>query len=224
LPDPDDDVGLGPGAAPAVGPGARVVVVLAPGTSAGGAGAPPGVDRAAWARALFEDTYEVAEGLTGVVAAVAAAPADLPAAAELTWPGTPAFPVDPQRPLTGLARALAGAAAVVLLPADVPDLPGLLVGKLFRELGSADLAVSPAAGGGLAALGVSWPPADWVTAVDPGPDSEPAALAAAAPRRSACRAVPGWHRLRRPADVGALDPGLESWENTRALLAGRPLG
>ncbi len=222
MPDPD----LQESDRSAVPPGARVVVVLARDVTGGaaGAGAPPGVDRHAWALALFEDTYEVAEGLTGVAVVLAAAPDQLAAVAELTWPGTPALAVDPARPLAGLTRALAAAAAVVVLPGDVPDLPGLLVGKLFRELGSADLAVSPAAGTGLAALGIAFPPADWVRAADPSPDSEPAELAAAAPRRSAFRQVPGWHRLRSPADLAALDPGLESWENTRALLSGRPLG
>jgi hypothetical protein len=29
---------------------------------------------------------------------------------------------------------------------------------------------------------------------------------------------PGWHRLRTPADVRRLDPGLEGWASTRALL------
>ena len=29
---------------------------------------------------------------------------------------------------------------------------------------------------------------------------------------------PGWHRLRKPQDVARLDPGLEGWDNTRALL------
>jgi hypothetical protein len=31
--------------------------------------------------------------------------------------------------------------------------------------------------------------------------------------------VSGWHRLRTPADVASLDPGLEGWETTRALLS-----
>ncbi len=30
---------------------------------------------------------------------------------------------------------------------------------------------------------------------------------------------PGWHRLRGPGDIARLDPGLEGWENTRALLS-----
>ncbi len=202
--------------------GARVVVVLAPAGT--GSGAPPGIDARAWTRALFEDTYEVAIGLTGVVVAVAGPASDLDAVEDLTWPGTPMIVVDGERPLAGLAAALTGARAVVVLPADVPDLPGLLIGKLFRELGSADLALSPAARGGLAALGLALPPAGWVRAADPHPDSDPAALTNAAPRRSACRRGPGWHRLRGPGGVAALDPGLESWENTRALLSGRPLG
>jgi hypothetical protein len=29
-----------------------------------------------------------------------------------------------------------------------------------------------------------------------------------------------WHRLRQPADLAYLDPRLEGWEATRALLSG----
>jgi len=32
--------------------------------------------------------------------------------------------------------------------------------------------------------------------------------------------VPGWRRQRGPADLAALDPGLEGWEATRRLLLG----
>ncbi|WP_284454825.1 hypothetical protein [Actinomadura madurae] len=35
---------------------------------------------------------------------------------------------------------------------------------------------------------------------------------------------PAWHRLRTLDDLRLLDPGLEGWENTRALLEGHPLG
>jgi hypothetical protein len=30
--------------------------------------------------------------------------------------------------------------------------------------------------------------------------------------------TPGWHRVRTSADLDRLDPGLEGWENTRAVL------
>ena len=45
-----------------------------------------------------------------------------------------------------------------------------------------------------------------------------------APSRSRVALAPDWHRLRTPADLRRLDPGLEGWEETRALLAGTALG
>src|SRR5690606_15824307 len=50
-----------------------------------------------------------------------------------------------------------GADQVVLISGDAPDLPALLVGKIFRGLATADAAVIPADGGGLVALGVKVP-------------------------------------------------------------------
>jgi hypothetical protein len=49
-----------------------------------------------------------------------------------------------------------------------------------------------------------------------------ARLRGAAPRR-ALVVTPAWRRLRTPADLGGLDPGLEGWEATRALLSARTL-
>jgi len=233
VPDPDgdpeshvevtaDEPGSGAGV---VASGARVVVVQLPGTALDRPVGPPGVDPTAWTRALVEDTCELAAGLAGVVVVLAGDPAALRAHADLVWPGTPTVALTGTRtPLDQLLAAVAGAIAVVVLPPDVPDLPGLLVGKLFRDLGTADLALCPSAGGGLAAFGIRLPPADWVVAADPGPGSDPAVLDAAAPTPTSCRTVPGWHRLRRPGDLSRLDPGLEGWDSTRALLSGRPLG
>jgi hypothetical protein len=112
------------------------------------------------------------------------------------------------------------AAAVVAVSFDVPDLPGLLIGKLFRALGSADLAVCPAEDGTLAAIGVNRPTADWVTAAAPTFDTHLADLDKLKPRRHAIAIGPGWHRLRSPADIARLDPGLEGWDATRSLLRG----
>ncbi len=49
-------------------------------------------------------------------------------------------------------------------------------------------------------------------------DTSAAALSAAAPDRSRVAVAPDWHRLRTPADLARLDPGLEGWEETRVLL------
>ena len=110
---------------------------------------------------------------------------------------------------------------------DAPDLPPLLIGKLLRALGDAPASATPAAGGGLVALAARLPLPDWLSAVLETVDlNTPDALSllrAAAPRPGLVPTGPGWHRLRTPVDVALLDPGLEGWENTRALLAGDPL-
>jgi len=208
---------------------------------------PPGVDPDAWSQALVEDTYEVAAGLAEAQAGLAGPTSRLPDLALLTWPGavlvdcTPApvsgalpagaLPADPlvaDPPVAAsmvVASALTGSADVlVLLAPDVPDIPALHLGKLFQALEHAQLAWSPVADGGVAALGFALPLAAWVRAVAPVLDGDPAAWRAAAPRPGAAVATPGWHRLRSPADLRHLDPGLSGWEQTRALLAGRPLG
>jgi hypothetical protein len=114
------------------------------------------------------------------------------------------------------------AAVGVVVCGDAPDLPPLLVAKLFAALDTADAAACPCEGGGLVAFGTRLPVPAWVLAAGAGLDT-PAATArlrAAAPRR-AFAVGPGWRRLRRPADVTRLDPGLEGWDVTRALLSGR---
>ncbi|GAB2670954.1 hypothetical protein GCM10009743_54000 [Kribbella swartbergensis] len=186
-----------------------------------GSWAPPGRDPEAWRLALAEDTYEVLAGLDRVDVAVAVAGGDDAAVAEvgaLTWPGTPVYAVDTAKPVLD-AVALAGpAAAVVAVSHDVPDLPGLLIGKLFRALSTADIAVTPAEDGTLAAIGVNVPTADWVTSVAPTFDTPLAELESSKPRRHAVAIGPGWHRLQSPADLSRLDPGLEGWDATRSIL------
>lgn len=173
--------------------------------------------------------------------------------AELVWPGTPVLPLagpdvraaDPaergepiepgQRAPVDAVAALAllatspdlGADEVVIVAGDCPDLPQLLLAKLFRALGSAEAAICPAEGGGLVALAARTPLPAWLTAVEVSLDDPDAlrVLAAAAPSRAALRVGPGWRRLRAPADIGRLDPGLEGWAATRALLTcGSPAG
>ena len=118
------------------------------------------------------------------------------------------------------AAAQLGADSVAVVAGDAPDLPGLLIGKLFRALSPADAAVCPAAGGGLVALAIKLPRPVWLPDVDLDEDDALERLRAAAPRRHAVGLAPGWHRLRTPVDVHRLDPGLEGWEATRRLLSG----
>lgn len=198
----------------------RVVVLVVP---AVGTWAPPGRDPDAWRLALAEDTYEVLAALDRVDVAVAVAGGDEAAVAQvagLTWPGTPAYAVDAGRPVLDAVEKAGPAAAVVAVSHDVPDLPGLLIGKLFRALGSADVAVCPAEDGSLAAVGVRLPVAEWVAGVAPGFDTPLATLEELKPRRHAVAIGPGWHRLRSGADLARLDPGLEGWDATRSILRG----
>jgi hypothetical protein len=197
----------------------RFVAVLAEST---GHPSPPGIDPAQFRLALLEDTYEVAAGLDLVTPALIAVPPVPPEIESIIWPGTPIVAAE------GLAEAFArlhglGAEQATIIAADAPDLPSLLIGKLFRALGSAPAAACPAESG-LVALAAGLPLPDWLrTALDTVDLDTPDAfgrLRAAAPRPGLVQSGPGWHRLRSPADLAHLDPGLEGWDNTRVLLGG----
>lgn len=203
----------------------RIAAVLAIARAV--AGAPPGIDEQAFARAMVEDTADLLGELAHCDAAVVASP---PAYADevrpLLWPSTPLLTVAAGDSAATTQAALAalhamGADEAVLVAADAPDLPGLLVGKLFSALTSADVSVCPAASG-LVALGARLPLAAWASEAQVGLDSAQAhgVLAGATPRPDALVVVSGWHRLRAPADIAALDYGLEGWDATRALLGG----
>lgn len=190
--------------------------------------APPGVDPRRLRLALLEDTYDVVAEMELVTAALAMCPPDQPDAEALTWPGSPVIPVPPGPSpailVTTLRRmAEVGVEQAAVVAGDAPDLPQLLLGKLFRGLGRADAAACPADGGGLVALAARLPVPDWLVAAGIGLDTTSALgdLRAAAPSRAALSVGPGWHRIRRPEDIARLDPGLEGWESTRALLSGR---
>ncbi|GLZ06936.1 hypothetical protein Acsp03_44020 [Actinomadura sp. NBRC 104412] len=198
--------------------------------SSGGPPSPPGIDPEEFRLALLEDTYEVAAGLDLVTPALVLDPPDQPDAEAITWPGTP---IVRERGLAAAFAALGalGAEEAVLLAGDAPDLPPLLIGKLFRALGSAPASACQARGpggpDGLVALAARLPLPPWLDAaladVDLDTPDALARLRAAAPRPGQVPQGPAWHRLRTRADLGVLDPGLEGWENTRALLEGHPL-
>jgi hypothetical protein len=186
--------------------------------------APPGIDLDEWRAALAEDVVDLLATLAEVEPAIATTATDRAMAAALAWPTMPIFEV----PRAGAAEALAAAAAAgyteaAVLPADAPDLPGLVIGKLLRPLTTRSVAAAPAHGGGLLALAARLPAPDWLGAVDL--DShDPAAVRAAAPVAGTVASTPGWHRLRGPGDLSRLDAGLEGWAATRALLSNGPLG
>ena len=191
----------------------RLVLVLAHHDAANAA--PPGVDRAAFAAACLADTYEVAADLVGARSGLVG-PSTLD---DLLWPGS--LRLD-DAGLPALLRACADVAdEVVLVPADVPDLPGLVLAKQLKVLHRADVAVAPERDGpGCVALGFRLPVAAWVPLADLDLDLDPrSTLAAAAPSAGRVETTPDWHRLRGPAAVHRLDPALEGWEETRALLS-----
>ncbi|MFG2085387.1 hypothetical protein [Spirillospora sp. NPDC048824] len=217
-----------PARAAADGASSRFAAVLS--FPARRADVPPGIDPDEFRLAMLEDTYEVVAGLELVTSALVLDPPDQPDAEAVTWPGTP---IVREPTLAGAFAALhaLGAGAAVLVAPDAPDLPPLLIGKLFRAVGSAPSAACQADGAtgpdGLVALAARLPLPQWLAAalrdVDLDTPDALARLRAAAPRPGLVPQGPGWHRLRTAGDLRLLDPGLEGWENTRALLEGHPL-
>ncbi|MDQ1703958.1 MAG: hypothetical protein QOF18_324 [Frankiaceae bacterium] len=181
---------------------------------------------AALSTAMLEDVVDMAEAMQQAEAALVTTGALAETARAVAWPGMPVLELDAAS-ASDVAAALdavhaAGADEVALVCPDAPDLPPLLLGKLFSALTTAEVAACPAEGGGLVALAARLPVAAWLRELAPGVDDPDALfrLQAAAPQR-AFHAGPGWHRVRTAADVSLLDAGLEGWETTRALLAGR---
>ncbi len=205
--------------------------------------APPGIDPTQWRTALAEDVVDLLATLNEVDTAVAVTAADRWLAEAVLWPGTTVYEVPEPTPNAVFAAVVAGPGPaaegsgpgaeglepaaegryeqVAVIAADAPDLPGLTVGKLLRPLTSRPVALAPVDGAVPGLLGVAarlpvpaWlPPLDLDAAV-------PAAVRATAPRPGDLAVTPSWHRLRGPADLARLDPALDGWENTRALLAG----
>jgi hypothetical protein len=105
--------------------------------------------------------------------------------------------------------------AAIIAP-DAPDLPAMLIGKLLRPLSSRPLAVAPGATGGLWGLAARLPVPGWLPVLDLAGDA--VVVRTAAPQPGQVALVPGWHRLTGPEGLSRLDPALEGWEATRALL------
>ena len=202
----------------------RAVALLLAGPAATGA-CPPGVSPAEFARALAEDLADLLAELPGLDPLVAAEPDRVADAEDVVWPGTPVLELPPTADPLGAAFGKLGDRGyeeAAVLVADAPDLPGLLVAKPFSALTTASVAAVPAEGGGLVLLAARLPVPEWLPSgltLDTPYGVE--MLRAAAPHRRDLAVTPGWHRLRVRADLAALDPGLEGWETTRALLSGR---
>lgn len=199
-------------------PPRRVALVLS--RHGAGPAAPAGVDPTALASAALADSYEVLADLVGVRSGIAG-PLSV---AELLWPGGLRLP---DVEIGELAAGLADEAdELVVVAADAPDLPGLVLAKVFKVLHRSDAVVAPARGGaGCVALGLRLPLAPWLVGLPLDLDTDlTETLRAAAPARVLVAQAPDWHRLRTPSDLRRLDPGLEGWEETRALLAARQSG
>ncbi|RAY13524.1 hypothetical protein DPM19_19785 [Actinomadura craniellae] len=188
----------------------------------GRAAAPPGVDAELFRRAMLEDTYEVVAGLELVTPALTLPPGGRAEAESIVWPGTQLLRAGTAAQVLAELADLGAEEAALVVP-DVPDLPALLIGKLFRALGGAPVAACPAADGSLVAVAVRLPAPGWLDDLDLDAPDAAARLRGAAPGAGLVRRGPGWHRLRTPADLHHLDPGLEGWDTTRTLLQGVPL-
>jgi hypothetical protein len=181
---------------------------------------PPGVDRQIWRTALAEDVVDVLATLAEVDPAIAATAPDLDLAKAVAWPTMPVY----ELPTRSASAALGAAAAdgydqAVVLASDAADVPAMLIGKLLQPLTTRLAGVAPATGGGLLGVAGRLPSPDWLPNVDLD-NTQPGDLRAAAPRPAVVAVTPGWHRLRGPDDLARLDPGLEGWAATRALLGG----
>ncbi|MFC4067587.1 hypothetical protein [Actinoplanes subglobosus] len=182
---------------------------------------PPGVDVAAWRAAMAEDVVDLLARLAQAEAAIAATPADRALAEEIAWPGMRIYEVPAPTVLPVLAAATAdGFDQAAVIAGDAPDVPGMTLGKLLRPLDGKAVAVAPAGpGGGLFGVATGLPAPDWLA--DHDLDTASAQLLRkGAPAPGEVTSTPPWRRLRGPADLAGLDPALEGWENTRALLGG----
>ena len=182
---------------------------------------PPGVDLVAWRTALAEDVVDLLARLAQAEAAIATTPADRKLADEIAWPGMRIYEVPTPTYLPVFAAAAAdGFDQAAVIAADAPDVPGMILGKLLRPL--EDRAVAVASGGpgnGLLGVATSLPAPAWLA--DHDLDAASAQLLRKkAPRPGEVNSTPEWRRLRGPAELASLDPALEGWDNTRALLGG----
>jgi hypothetical protein len=182
---------------------------------------PPGVDLAAWRSALAEDVVDLLARLAQAEAAIAATPEDRELAEEIAWPGMRIYEIPTATYLPVFSAAAAdGFEQAAVIAADAPDMPGMILGKLLRPLENKAVAVAPGGpGNGLMGVATSLPAPDWL--VDHGLDGASAQLLRkTAPQPGDVNSTPEWRRLRGPAELASLDPALEGWENTRALLGG----
>src|SRR5262249_3329199 len=139
----------------------------------------------------------------------------------VAMPGTPILEL-PTMDSAVAELARRGYSEAAFFTPDVPDLPALLAAKPFSGLSTSDAAVVPGHRDGLVALATRLPPPRWLpVGLHLDPPGAVQRLRAAAPTPGDLAIAPAWRRVRVPADLAALDPALEGWEVTRALLSGQ---
>jgi hypothetical protein len=181
---------------------------------------PPGIDPFRFGRAVAEDVLDVLASLSNVDTAITAAPSTMDDAKTVASPGMAIVPADTPADAFRRFGELGYDEAALFVP-DAPDLPALLAAKPFSALSTADTAVVPDSRGGLVALASRLPPPSWLpSTMDLAAAGALEVVRSAAPGPAGLAVAPGWRRLRQPADVSSLDPALEGWEFTRALLSG----
>ena len=175
----------------------------------------------AWRAALAEDVVDLLARLAQAEAAIAATPQDRALAEEIAWPGMRIYEVPTATYLPVLAAAAAdGFDQGAVIAADAPDVPGMILGKLLRPLENKAVAVaSGGPGNGLLGVATALPAPAWLTDHDLAA-ATPHLLRRTAPQPGDVSSTPEWRRLRGPAELASLDPALEGWDNTRALLGG----
>lgn len=172
---------------------------------------------------MLEDVVDLVAEMQQVEGALVATVEAEHVARAVAWPGMAVLVVAADDLGTAMnALTAAGADEAAVVAADTPDLPALLLGKLFSALTSAEVAVCPADGGDLVAVASRLPVPEWLADLDLSLDASDAlvTLRRSAPRR-ALHVGSGWHRIHAADDVVRLDPGLEGWEATRVWLASR---
>ncbi len=182
---------------------------------------PPGVERTAWRAALAEDVVDLLARLAQAEAAIAATADDRKLAEEIAWPGMRIYEVPTATYLPVFAAAAAdGFDQAAVIAADAADVPGMILGKLLRPLENKAVAVAPGGpGNGVLGVATSLPAPAWL--LDHDLDTASAQLLRrTAPNPGDVTSTPEWRRLRGPAELSSLDPALEGWDNTRALLGG----
>lgn len=192
-----------------------VVVSLTP-----PAWAPPGIDAARWRRALADDAVDLLATLAEVEPALAVAEAEASLAAAVAWPGMKVYALPNLSPRATFDRATEdGFEQAAIIAPDAPDLPGMLIAKMLRPLGSRPTTAAPASGEprGLVGLATRLPVPAWLPEVNLD-TATVADIRATAPHVADVIGTPGWHRLRRTESLSRLDPATEGWDAIRALL------